>query len=306
MYDPIGDSVMEGHAYPDDLLDQGRLAGWDLFHLHWPESFAGDDVARHRAAIASLQESGVRIVLTQHNLVAHSKSAPLEEVYRLWAAAAHGVAHHSQVGMRRAMERWRHREDAVHRVVPHLHFGPVARGDRAGGDGELLRLGVVGSPRAEKDVQLVLDAVAACTRQDLRLSVFCLDGERVPDDPRIEALPYERVAREEYDRRLASVDALVLPFAPEGMLTTGTVGDVIGAGLAAVVSDWEFLHETLGAAAIPYGSTREDLVRTLERLDRDTVRRAAAAAVALQDAHAPARVAQAHLGLLEAVGTTRL
>ena len=32
-----------------------------------------------------------------------------------------------------------------------------------------LRLGVVGAPRREKDVQLVLDAVHRCTRDDVQL-----------------------------------------------------------------------------------------------------------------------------------------
>src|SRR5690606_30534289 len=103
------------------------------------------------------------------------------------------------------------------------------------------------------------------TRQDLELVVWSLrGGEHVPDDPRIVALPYEMVGREEYDRRLAALDALVMPFDPDGeMLTTGTIGDALGFGLPTIASCWAFLTEELGDAAITYGRTEDDLVACL-------------------------------------------
>jgi glycosyltransferase involved in cell wall biosynthesis len=153
-------------------------------------------------------------------------------------------------------------------------------------------------------VQAVLDAFTRVKRRDVELHVYSLGpGDVVPDDPRITAVPYEMVERSRYDERLRSLDALVLPFAEADMITTGTVGDVIGAGVPALVSDWGYLRETLGAAGLPYG---EDLTAAIETLDRVSLERAASAARALRDACSPATVAAHHLALLEAVGTTRL
>jgi hypothetical protein len=308
--DPLvrsGDVVV-GQALLDRMLRAGRLGGWDQLHLHWPEwSFGDVDAAWHEWAVAGLGEAGVRIVWTQHNLVPHDKDPRHVEAYAVWAAAADGVIHHSEHGRRLVTERYPFRDDAIHRVIPHPHFGhmhgpPVARPD----DG-LIRLGVVGAPRVEKDVQLVMDAVAASDRADIRLEVYCLGPSDVaPADARITAVPFERVGWEIHGPRLGRLDALVLPFAPEGMLTTGTVGDAIGAGLPALVSPWPFLAEALGEAAIPYGSTRDDLVATLAGLDRARLAEAAAASKARQARCSSEVVAAMHLELLEAVGTTRL
>jgi len=65
---------------------------------------------------------------------------------------------------------------------------------------------------------------------------------------------HEHLSETVYQRRLRAIDALVLPFAPEGMLTTGTVFDAMAAGVAVISSRWGFIEETLGDAAIYYGS----------------------------------------------------
>jgi hypothetical protein len=169
-----------------------------------------------------------------------------------------------------------------------------------------LRLGVVGAPRREKDVQLVLDAFAACKRDDVQLLVCSLDGERVPTDERITAVPYELVSREVYDQRLRCIDALVLPFASSGMLTTGTVGDVVGLGVPALVSEWPYLREALGAAAIPYGATAEELTACIEGLDETALARATEACRALQPVYAPECIAGQVLAVLDEVGTAKL
>jgi hypothetical protein len=176
-------------------------------------------------------------------------------------------------------------------VIGHGHWGarfaPHAAAERAQVEADLglspcaIRLGVVGAPRREKDVQRVLDAFHACSRDDLQLLVVCLQDEHVPDDPRIVALPASHVPEHVYYRRLVAIDALVLPF-EDGMLMTGTVFDAIGAGKAALISDWPLLHAVLGDAAIAYGATREDLTRCLDALSIDRVGRSAAAMRALQ------------------------
>ena len=305
VYDPLAGDVVERQVSTGRLLgrDLDHLAAWDVFHLHWPEWFLGPDLDRHRIAIDALRTSGVRIVWTQHNLVPHDKDPRLHDVYTAWAAAADGVVHHSEYGQRRVRDRYPFREDAVHRVIPHVHFGHLS-GDADRREDGVLRLGVVGAPRAEKDVQSVLDAFTRVRRRDVELHVWCLGpGDVVPDDPRITAVPYEMVERTVYDERLRSLDALVLPFAEADMITTGTVGDVIGAGVPALVSDWGYLREALGAAGLPYGG---DLTGAIEALDRPALATAAAAARALRPACAPATVARQHLELLEAVGTARL
>lgn len=305
VYDPLAADVVERQISTGRLLagDEAYLGAWDVFHLHWPEWFLGPDLGRHRTAIESLRSSGMRIVWTQHNLVPHDKDPRQDAIYAAWAAAADGVVHHSDYGQARVRDRYPFRDDAVHRVVPHVHFGHYTGEAVDRGDGKL-RLGVVGAPRAEKDVQSVLDAFARVRRPDVELHVYCLaPGDVVPDDPRITAVRYEMVDRDLYDERLRGLDALVLPFAEADMITTGTVGDVIGAGVPALVSDWGYLRETLGSAGIPYG---DDLAATIEGLDAATIASAAAAARGLRDTCAPETVARAHLELLEAVGTTRL
>jgi hypothetical protein len=288
------------------LTDDRYLEGWDQFHLHWPEWFLGPDVGRHREAVARLGHAGVRIIWTQHNLVPHDKDPRLPEIYAVWAAAAEGVVHHSEYGRRRVEARYRYRDDAVHAVIAHPHFGHLIGEDEPAPTPSTgpIRLGILGAPRAEKDVQAVLDAFAATARDDLELHVWSLRGDEVvPDDPRIHVETYRMVDRDRYDERLRSLDALVLPFAEGDMITTGTTGDVIGAGLAALVSGWGYLAEALGDAGIPYG---DDLRGTLEGLDRDRLEAAAAVARSLRVEVGQARVAAQHLALLEAVGTTRL
>jgi glycosyltransferase involved in cell wall biosynthesis len=312
LYDPLADRVVEGQLN----LRRGTppLGRWDLFHLHWPEWLFGTDVERHRAFLGELAASGVRIVWTAHNLVPHDRDPAHLEAYRLWAAAADGVIHHSRWGMQRVRERYEFRPDAVHRVIPHGHFGNLhVPADRVEVERELgltpgkVRLAVVGAPRPEKDTAMVVEAFAAAGRDDLELLVLSLGPDDVvPDVAGVVARPYEFVDVSVYRRRLAAVDVLVLPFAAGEMLTTGTVGDAIGLGVPSISSDWPYLTEVLGDAAIVYGQGLADLTDCFRTLDRDGLERARAAAVRLQPAYDWATVAASTHDLLEAVGTTRL
>ena len=301
---------------PDALARS--LQAVDVLHLHWPEWTTGIDVDCARAFVDVLRASEVQIVWTMHNLAPHGASTDkaATALYQLWAGAADAVLHHSEWGGRIARERYHYRPDALHRVVPHLHWGELMEpaGPQTRTDAEralglelcALRFGLVGAPRTEKDAQLVLDAFAATRRADVQLMVCSLDRERVPDDRRIKAVPYEMVPRRLYDQRLRCIDVFVFPFSPSGMLTTGTVGDVVGMGAPALVSTWPYLHEALGAAAIPYGTSAGDLTDCIERLDAATVARAATACRALRATYAPARVAGMLLEVLEELGTAKL
>lgn len=291
LYDALGERTADHEAGP--LLDDpAALSEFDVFHLHWPEWFAGTDPDRTREVIANLRAAGIPILWTQHNRKPHYFS-DARESYRIWCSEADGVIHHSRYG-REVMEAdYGYGDHTRHLVAPHGHWGQRLEPLRpAGGKAEAeeslglspagLRLGIIGAPREEKNVQLVIDAVHACERDDVQLCVWSLAGEELPDDDRIVvAEQYELVDLEVYARRLFSLDALVMPYR-EPMLTTGVAADAIGAGIGSVVSDWGYLDEALGPAGIPYGSTVEDLAACIDSLSDDELHSAGAAATALQ------------------------
>ena len=283
-YGPLADRVAADRPFPYHLLDSPdrlarELADVDVLHLHWPEWLTGLDPARNERIVRTLSDIGVPVVWTQHNLAPHA--APDEvALYQTWAGLAAGVIHHSNWGQAAITERYRFRPDARHAVIPHGHWGPLMDGfeqiDRSAAEAELglepcaLRIGLVGAPRPGKDTQLLLDGFAASTRPDVQLLVLSLSDEDVPDDPRITALPYEEVPRDQYDRRLATIDVLALPLEGGTYLTTGQVADAVGAGIPALTSSWPYLAEVLGDAAIPYGRTAADLAATIDGLDDGT------------------------------------
>ena len=131
---------------------------------------------------------------------------------------------------------------------------------------------MIGTPRVEKDLQLVVDAVAACQRDDIQLVIRVDLSVAVPDDPRVTA-EFGHLDSNQYLRRMKAYDAVILPFAPTGMLTTGTAFDCLGAEVPAITSDWDFFDETFAGADIRYGSTAEDLTRCLEGLTPEALDR---------------------------------
>jgi len=306
----VAERPMPFHLLDDPAALRARLADADVVHLHWPEWLAGPDPERARRIAATVRDAGVQVLWTQHNLAPHDDPTD-DRAYHEWAAAADAVHHHSRWGEVVVRGRWPFRSDAVHRVIPHPHFGTIMGDleaiDRREAEADLglapchLRLGIVGAPRPGKDTQLVIDAVHASTRDDLGLLVLSGNGERVPDDPRITVLPYVEVPRDEYDRRLRCLDALVLPLEGSSYLTTGQPADAVAAGLPCLTSGWPYLREVLGEAAIPFGTTAADLTATLDDLDDATLARAASAAADRRDALAPATVAQAFYELLDEV-----
>jgi glycosyltransferase involved in cell wall biosynthesis len=293
LFGPLADRV-DVRTVPYHLLDDpdrlaAALASVDVFHLHWPEWLTGPSASRSRRVAETLRDIGVPVVWTQHNLAPHA-APEAAAVYEPWAETAAAVIHHSEWGRQAVTERYAFAPAAVHRVIPHGHWGPLMGGlagvDRAAAERELglapsrLRIGLVGAPRPGKDTRLLIDGVHAAARDDVQLLVLSGAGESVPDDARITVLPYEEVPRDAYDRRLATIDVLALPLEGGTYLTTGQVADAVGAGLPALVSPWPYLTEALGDAAIPYGRTADDLAATIDALDDATLARARAAAVA--------------------------
>ena len=262
LVDEVDDRDSPWGPLRDDRPEEARTL--DVFHMHWPEWVAFDDLARHEEIIATLRADGVRIVWTQHNLTPHTAKEHdrFEAVYQRWAEAADGVIHHSAWGRDQVEARYRFRSDAEHRIIRHGHWGRATDKARSvareAAEAQLglspcaIRFGIIGAPRVEKKVQAVMDGFARSRRDDVQLVTWSLsDDDVVPDDPRITGVRYEMVDRATYDHRLRAVDVLVLPFAPDGMLSTGTIGDAIGAGIAVMASDWGYLTETFAAAALP-------------------------------------------------------
>jgi hypothetical protein len=280
LYDQLSAEVCErsfgGHLVWRRADALRKLHEIDVFHLHWPEWFV--ETPEHADKFLQLlAETETTLVWTQHNLRPHRDLERAEELYQRFASAADVAVHHSEWGRRVVQDRYAFRADAIHIVSPHGHFGALVESsndphDRASVEQELglspceLRIAIVGAPRREKHVEAFMSAFARCQRDDVQLLVLSLDGEAVPDDPRITALPYEFVDRDTYNRRLTVADVIALPFDPEGeMLTTGVVGDVVGAGLPAIASSWAYLAEALGEAAIVYESM-DGLVDLLDSL----------------------------------------
>ena len=298
-WQPVGGSTPEA------------AASLDLFHLHWPEWVAFDDIEAHEAIIGRLRAEGVPIVWTQHNLTPHSKEPDrYESIYARWAAAADGVIHHTAWGRDRVQSTYEFNPAAEHRLIPHGHWGRdadrIAHLTRADAEAQLglepcaMRFGIVGAPRAEKLTQAFLDGFSRATRADAQLVVWSLGDETVPDDPRIIGHRYVGTDRKTYDVRLRACDVLVLPFT-DGMLATGTAGDGIAHGMAVMSSDWGFLTETFGDAAIPCPLDPSDIGDAVDAITTADVERSAAAVAALRPAFDWGPIATATLELFDAL-----
>ena len=315
LYDPLAGRVVASSAgIPDDKLVR-RLRDVDVLHMAWPEWWSGVDAERTAEVLEQVKATGTAIVWTQHNLLPHFfKTDEAAASYQLWAHAADAVIHHSQGGRAVALAAYGYGPDTEHHVIGHGHWGreyeAVAHTTRQ--DVELaegwapcgLRVAVIGTPRVEKDLQLVVDAVAACTRDDIQLVIRVDLSVAVPDDPRIIA-EFGHLDFSQYLRRMKAYDAVILPFAPTGMLTTGTAFDCLGAGVPAITSDWDFFDETFAGADIRYGSTVEDLARCLDELTPEDLDRSRQALVERRPAFDWAPIANQTLAVLEAASLSK-
>ena len=315
LYDPLTDRVVAtGAGIPDDKLVR-RLRDIDVLHMAWPEWWSGVDPERTAEVLGQVKATGTAIVWTQHNLLPHFfKTDEAAASYQLWAEAADAVIHHSEVGRDVALDTYRYGAQTEHHVIPHGHWGreyeAVANTTRE--DVELsegwppcgLRVAVIGTPRIEKDLQLVVDAVAACGRDDIQLVIRVDLSVAVPDDSRIIA-EFGHLDTNQYLRRMMAYDAIILPFAPTGMLTTGTAFDCLGAGVPAISSDWDFFDETFAGADIRYGSTVEDLTRCLNELTPQELDRSRQALIDRRPAFDWAPIADQTLAVLEAAALSK-
>lgn len=277
LFRSLHDRLRATELPPADVRLADALLDLDVFHIGWPEYYTWEDPERAARAIQAVKDAGRPIVWTQHNLVPHhSRSDAMLDIYRRWAEAADVVIHHSEWGRDLALRTHPYRADCRHVVLPHGYwdhrFSSIGHVDRASAERMFrwepvpIRLAVIGAPRVDKLVQDVLDAFAATDRPDIELVIRLNGGETLPDDPRIH-YDYLELQEQAYARKLKAVDAVILPFDPDGqMLTTGTAADIIGAGTGVICSDWGYAREIFDGAEICYGSGAADLQACLESL----------------------------------------
>ena len=322
-------STITGHAYDDALYrplqdrlvtskadrpnSQGRVDvdDIDVLHMAWPEWWSGVDPYRTRQVLDQVRAAGVRIVWTQHNLEPHrAKNDDARACYQMWAEASDAVIHHSPSGMDVALRRYHYGASTTHHVIRHGHWGDrylaAQETTREAVEAEegwapcALRLAVIGAPRVEKQLQSVVDAVVASARDDIQL-VIRRDGDTVvPVDERIMA-EMGHVEERRYHRRMAAYDAVVMPFTPTGMLTTGTAFDCIGAGVAAITSEWDFFDDTFAGGDIRYGTTTQELTACMNALTPERLAASANAMTALRRTHDWSVIAADTAAVLEEV-----
>lgn len=292
---------------------QQPLPPMDVFHLHWPEHCEAPELVPQ--LLKFLKTRGVRIAWTQHNLQPHLPRPCTQDLYRHVAGEVDGVIHHSLWGMQRAIQELPYPLDARHRVLPHGHFGNLL-GDREEAreprpaQPETIRLGLMGAPRASKDVVGFAQAFSVCGRTDLTLDVWSLhphELDLMPDDPRIRARAYQFVGREAYNALLAQVDVMVMPMSSNArMLASGVVWDAVAAGVPVLGSDWPYLPEVLDQAWLPMGAGRAQWTAALQGLSVSQVKAASLATAAVRQRTQwtdVARLTEGFLQELRATGT---
>jgi hypothetical protein len=273
-----------------------RFIRADIFHLHFVDEL-GLDLKATTALIRELQEADVKIVWTAHDLTPHSKQRErFDPIFSAWAAAADGVIHHSHYGERVLLERYTFAPQAIHTVIENRyrreHADLTLLNNRAAFEAHWgladtpIRIGLLGSPRVERKVMDFLHGVALSTSQDFQVVCWSLRPDEVPPrDPRIAiAEPRQFLSDETHSQQLAICDLIALPIDPNGeMLTTGFVPDAFAMGLGILTSDWEFLKETCGDAAIPCGHTPEAIAHCLDQLTVADVQAARKASYRIRD-----------------------
>jgi hypothetical protein len=290
-----GDVRMLPFRQPRQFAPRPNFRRVDIFHLHFIDAM-GRDLEQTRKLIQELKSAGTKIVWTAHDLTPHSKRLEhFDPIFQLWADAADGVIHHSQWGEQRMRDRYHFNSSTQHTVIvnrfrrEHSNLNLLNKRSSIESEWGLaptsIRIGLLGNPRAERKVRDFLVGVTLSTADDIQIVCWSLrDNEEVPSDERIAiAEPYVFANDHLHVKRLAICDLIALPYDPEGeMLTTGFVADAIAMGLGILASDWEFIIETAGDAAISCGHIPERIAECLNRLTSADVAKARAASLKLR------------------------
>ena len=282
---------------------------YDVLHIGWPEHLFGGDKndqykADYHSFLDELSRQPLRIVWTMHNrLPHHGETEWVETLYRRWARLAHAVAHHSECGKERCLRELPYRKEAVHRIIYHPHYGEAISdmAPRAELERELglppapVRIGMIGRPQKEKQVERILAAFARAENPQLQLLVTAVRPDTpLPADERIHAFPYTRYyKREEIATYTGACDLLISCPSGDRYLTSGIVADAVAHGLGLIINDFPFLSEIMGAAALPFDGSEDDLCRLFEELTPQHVAATAKASRKLQRTYHPAASAKA-------------
>jgi glycosyltransferase involved in cell wall biosynthesis len=265
--------------------------------------------------IDSLRGAGVKIVLTAHDLTPHSKQPELyDPLYQAWLGAADGVIHHSQWGLGALRARYQIREQAKHAIIFLLggrnKRSVVSPAKRARLEAALgltavpIRIGIFGTTRRERLVTEFLEGFARTTRDDTQVTCWSLtDQDVVPRDPRIVIPRRTRHVHDRTFRRMLAVcDVIAVPYQVDGeMLTTGFASSAVEAGIGVLRTDWPYLKEVLGDAAIPIGNDVEGFSMALSRLGVDDIERAKRTSSRLRSSHSWRTIAAQYEEFYESV-----
>jgi beta-1,4-mannosyltransferase len=144
---------VEVDEFIPELLNTG---GYDLWHLHWPDSVLARDsfasarkrVTAQLARLARARTEGTKIVWTTHNVQSHERRHPWLEAFfwKSFIPCVDGYISPSHAAQRAALRRFPRLHDVPGFVVPHGHYRD-AYPDPVGRSGARDRLGI---PRNRK------------------------------------------------------------------------------------------------------------------------------------------------------------
>lgn len=305
---------------PHALASAAEFAGQsEIVHLGWFEHLLERQLMEYPALIqrvlellASLKQAGKRIVWTMHNRRPHAwPEEHGRELYRLVAPQVDAVIHHSRWGMDLMRRELPYRNDAIHTIIPHPHFGRQMQIDATRAQLEskynlppcAVRLGVLGRYQPEKQVEMIVRAFRAAARPDhqLVLTAYKKDidlGDA--GDPRIIRLPRDDwMQRSDIAEHNKLCDVLVTAHTGDTYLTSGVAADAIGVGSAMICPPWEYFREIVGPASIEFDGTESGLASLLMSLTREQIDASKQSTAPLRDRYDPTPIAAAHLQMFQ-------
>ena len=243
--------------------------------------------------IDHLKAVGAAIVVTNHNLLPHSRRTPEALAsYRLWASAADAVVHHSNWGEQVARDHYSYRPGTSHATVYPGHTAEFVNPQqqiRSHIERDLgltpcsVRFGIFGKPRALRQAQMVLDTFAlAAPRNAGSHSRSTWYGAFATQGLTPGATAGTHVPLEEFPTGIRSRSLYVPADSNTDRLTSGIAMDSLGAGKGVLAGSWQYLVEYLSDSVSFYEEGQEGLAAGLGDLDESNAAGLATAARRLQ------------------------